>query len=321
MLKPLKTSLQSLPTPVAGLALGIASLGACLEYTLPLQGAGQNTGALIAVVLLLALTVKFCCYPALLAQDLRHAVIGSVLPTYAMGWMIVAKALSLMWLLGGQILWLLAITVHVCLLGIFIWHRSRDFRLEHMVPAWFVPPVGIIAADVAFPGGTLAPLALILLKFGMASYAVMLPLMLFRFMFRGEIPDSAKPTIAIMAAPASLCLAGYLSVTPQPSLLLCATLLGIALSMTLMIYLALLRLMRLPFTPGFAAFTFPMVIGAIALYKLAHALAVYPAAQEYVSQLMYLADIEVAVATAVVGYVALRFALYGLPRVRQPVDA
>ncbi|WP_312885041.1 SLAC1 family transporter [Candidatus Sodalis endolongispinus] len=149
----------------------------------------------------------------------------------------------------------------------------------------------------------------------------MLPLMLYSFMFRGEIPDSAKPTIAIMAAPASLCLAGYLSVTPQPSLLLCATLLGVALSMTLMIYLPLLRLMRLPFTPGFAAFTFPMLIGAIALYKLAHALAVYPAAQEYVSQLVYLSDIEVAVATAVVGYVVLRFALYGLPRVRQPVDA
>ncbi|WP_312885040.1 hypothetical protein [Candidatus Sodalis endolongispinus] len=102
MFKPLKTSLHSLPTPVAGLALGIASLGACLEYTLPLQGAGQNTGALIAAVMLLALTVKFCCYPALLAQDLRHAVIGSVLPTYAMGWMIVAKALSLVWLLGGN---------------------------------------------------------------------------------------------------------------------------------------------------------------------------------------------------------------------------
>ncbi|RLR18514.1 hypothetical protein D8L93_00255, partial [Sodalis-like symbiont of Bactericera trigonica] len=85
------------------------------------------------------------------------------------------------------------------------------------------------------------------------------------------------------------------------------------------IYARLRRLYLLPdgdrLTPGFAAFTFfPMAIGATALYKLAHALTFYPAAEEYVCQLTYLADVEVAVAALVVGYVALRFALYGLVR-------
>ncbi|MGL9723185.1 TDT family transporter [Sodalis sp. (in: enterobacteria)] len=321
MSKQLTKSLLRLPTPTAGLALGIASLGACLEYTLPLHGAGQHSGALIATILLLALTAKFCRHPIRLAQDLQHAVIGSVVPTYAMGWMMVAKALAPIWPLGGQGLWLLAVAIHLCFLGIFIWHRSRHFHLAHMVPAWFVPPVGIIAADVAFPGGALAPLAHILLLGGMVSYAVMLPLMLYRFIFHPEIADSAKPIIAIMAAPASLSLAGYLSVTAQPSLLLCAILLGIALLMTLLIYLSLPRLLRLPFTPGFAAFTFPLAIGATALYKLAHSLAAYPMAENYVRQITYLADIEVTIATLVVGYVALRFVLSCLPCVREPADA
>jgi len=81
----------------------------------------------------------------------------------------------------------------------------------------------------------------------MACYGLMLPLMLYRLIFSHEVPDAAKPTIAILAAPASLSLAGYLTVSQDPSLLLVAVLLGIAVLMTGIIYLAFIKLLRLPF--------------------------------------------------------------------------
>ncbi|WP_218586918.1 hypothetical protein [Iodobacter fluviatilis] len=56
--------------------------------------------------------------------------------------------------------------LHMVFLATFIWHRAKDFEIHHMVPSWFVPPVGIIVADVAFPGGQFAALANGLLWFG-----------------------------------------------------------------------------------------------------------------------------------------------------------
>ena len=84
-------------------------------------------------------------------------------------------------------------------------------------------------------------------------------------------------------------------------------LLGIALLMTLAIYFAFWRLLRLQFSPGYAAFTFPMAIGATALYKTAALVAEYPGTESYVAQLRGLAHFELFVATVVIAYV---FILY-----------
>ena len=177
-----------------------------------------------------------------------------------------------------------------------------------------MPPVGIIVADVAFPGGQFAALANALLWFGIVCYGLMLPLMLYRLIFSHEVPDAAKPTIAILAAPASLSLAGYLTVSQDPSLLLVAVLLGIALLMTGIIYLAFIKLLRLPFSPGYAAFTFPLVIGATALFKLAHLVEGFAQGSHYVEQISALAYVELGVATVIVAYVALRYLMFFLPQ-------
>ena len=287
-------------------------MGWCLENLLPLDGRGQTAGAVIAGILLCMLTVRFICHPDTLHRDLKHPVVGSIVPTFAMATMVVSKALGRVFPVTGEILWFLAVGVHLVVLALFIWHRARDWQMNHMVPSWFVPPVGIVVADVTCPGAAYTELALILLAIGLTSYLVMLPLMVYRLVFRSEVPDAAKPTIAIMAAPASLSLAGYLTVVKEPSLLVCAVLLGIALLMTLFTYIALFHLMRLPFTPGYAAFTFPMAIGATALYKMAHLVAGFPQATQYAEQLRMLATGEAVIAALVIAYVSARFCYYYL---------
>ncbi|MTI15707.1 TDT family transporter [Rhodobacteraceae bacterium RKSG542] len=303
--------LAGVPTPMAGLALGIASLGWSLENALPLNGAGQTIGALIASVLLLVLAVKFVSHPKLLMDDLQHPVVGSVAPTFAMATMVISAALARYMPVTGQVLWLAAIAVHMVFLGAFVFHRAKKFAWTHMVPSWFVPPIGIIVADVSFPGGAaLEPLALVLLYFGMAAYAIMLPLMLYRVTFHLKIPNASKPTLAIFAAPASLSLAGYLTVVQEPSPLIIALLGGIAVLMTVFIYLSMIRLLQLPFSPGYAAFTFPLVISATALFKVCAWMSEFGFDAHYVAQLRVLANIELAIATAVVTYVAIRYAQF-----------
>lgn len=299
---------RSLPTPMAGLALGVASLGWCMENALPLHGYGQIVGAIVASCLLGLLVVRFVCHFDTLWNDLKHPVVGSIVPTFAMALMVISKAIGMALPSFSVGLWCFAVAAHLCALCVFVYHRVRDPNMAHMVPSWFIPPVGIIVADVSFPGvPELLPFALVLLTIGMASYAILLPLMLYRLIFLTEVPNAAKPTIAIMAAPASLSLAGYLTVVPNPNLLLCAVLLGIAILMTIAIYFAFWNLLRLQFSPGYAAFTFPMAIGATALYKSSALVANFPGGAEYALQLRTLATIELVIAALVIGYVLVLY--------------
>ena len=304
----MRRSLYLLPTPIAALALAIASLGWAWENIGIFNGLAQAFGAILGGFLLLLIALKFITNPKSLWSDLQHPVVGSVVPTFAMGLMIVSHSLGQLDSFAGDALWFFALILHFCFLVSFVYYRAQNFSLSHMVPSWFVPPVGLVVADVAFSGNeVLRPLAEIILVFGLSAYAILLPLMLYRLIFGTEIPDAAKPTIAILAAPASLSLAGYLTVIESHSPLIVAILLGIAILMTSVIYVSFFHLMRLPFSPGYAAFSFPMVIGASALFKTAEWMISIGVPSHYVDQLTFLADVELIVSTVVVIYVAIHY--------------
>ncbi|WP_375750426.1 TDT family transporter [Vibrio sp. HN007] len=308
MISKVKTRLQTVPTPMAGLALGIASLGWCWENYANLHGYGQWFGAGIASVLLFVLTFKFLLHPKLLQDDLAHPVVGSVVPTFAMAVMVVSNTIGQFYPLAGDAIWVSAVILHAIFLLSFVYHRIDDLQLHHMVPSWFVPPVGIIVAGVSYSGNpALSLVADGALAFGMTAYAVMLPIMIYRFMFSQQVPDSAKPTLAVLAAPASLSMAGYLTVASEPSPLLLSLLFGIAVLMTLIIYLSFFKLLRLPFSPGYAAFTFPVVIGSTALFKLASWMEGVGMSTQYIHQIEWLASLELLIATVVVLYVSVRY--------------
>lgn len=272
---------------------------------------------LIVGAMLLSLLLRFVLHFDTLREDLKHPVIGSVAPTFAMAMMVFSHGVSMYWPLGGTVIWLLAITLHVYFLIKFINHRRREFSLHHMVPSWFVPPVGIAVAAVAWSGAMgdwTHLIAWLCMAFALACYAVMMPLMFYRLMFRETIPEGAQPTIAILAAPASLTLAAYLRVTMDPSPLLVIVMLGLAITMTVIVYGAFLHLLRLPFTPGFAAFTFPMAIGATAIYKVEAAFLNWRVPMSLIEQIDLLAEIELSIATVVIAYVAFRYVLFALSR-------
>jgi tellurite resistance protein TehA-like permease len=301
--------LSRYPTPVGGLALGIASLGLAWERALPGTSFAEVAAA-VAAVLLLLMTLRFALHPDTLARDLANPIVGGVVPTYAMGWMIVSISIHQVSDLLGTAVWLVALGLHVVFLITWARHQARSFQLARMVPSWFVPPVGVIVAAVSYRGpdsGLLHGLALVALYFGMISYAVMLPVMFYRFIFSENVPVAAMPTLGILAAPASLSLVGYLTLVQDPEPLPVILLEGIAVLMTTIVYVAFVRLLALPFTPGFAAYTFPMAIGATAQFTVATQLTEWGSVQDLVDQVHALAMVELWVATAVIAFVCLRF--------------
>lgn len=299
----MSSRLAAFPTPAAGLALGLASLAALWQAEYPAAVGVRAAGALVAAAIVLAVVAKFLNHPRILMTELAHPVVGSVIPTLAMATMVISAS-------AGPLrtpLWLAAVAAHTGFFLVFALHRARDPHLSHMVPSWFVPPIGIVVAVLTVPGEAWRPLAHACLWFGIAAYAAMLPMMLHRLIFRDTVAPPARPTIAIMAAPPNLCLAGYLSFTAEPNLLLVVVLLGLGILMAVVVYIAFTELLRLPFSPGYAAFTFPTVIAANATFKAAAYFETVGIAPEAIAPLRTWGLIELLVATAIVAYVAARY--------------
>ncbi|MGI6656638.1 MAG: TDT family transporter [Desulfobulbus sp.] len=302
---------SSVPTPLAGLALGVAGLGAGLDQALSLpHHFGQYTGGLLALIMLLPVLVKFFARPALLLEELRHPVLGSILPAATMTLMLLAKTLGMVSPRAGEALWVVAVLLHVVLLCLFVFFRARSFSLGQLLPIWMLPVVGLGVATITVPDARYQVLAYGIMLFATFGYLVMLPFVMYRLAAMPPMPDPVQPTIAILAAPASLVLVAYLAVEPNPSQLLVSLILGLAVFMTALVYGALYRQRRLPFTPAFASYTFPLVISASALYALLHQQAETPLVLAYGTPLRVLAGFEMGVAAVVVGYVCVRYILH-----------
>ncbi len=259
--------LEKLPVAVAGLALGTAGLGNVMGTEI--HGALRLFCATIAGIFLILILVKKFTYPKQLWKDISHPVAGSFIPAFDMCLMVIADLLTNYSLALGQTLWYIAIVLHIAFATSFFYHRFRDFNLNHMLPSWFVPPVGIVVACVTGSHMHAQELTHVIFYIGFAIYAIMLPPMFYRLIFGERISEAQLPAFAIMGAPASLCLAGYLTTFPQPNPEIVGILLALSLMMTSLVYISMVRInhFRIRFMPIYASFTFPLAIGATAMLK------------------------------------------------------
>ena len=285
------------PTPFAGVSLGVLGISAFWG--------GLQYGAIIACALLFPILVKFIRQPRCLIDDLRHPTVGSVVPTLAMSMMLISHAIYPIASVFTIILWSLAVCAHIGFFVVFMYCRLRNWRLDHIVPSWFVPPIGIVVACLTVPAQSLMLYAHIILYFGIISYAIMLPTMLYRLSLGGKVEDMRKPTLAVLAAPASLTLAGYLTLITVPNTLLVLMLFSIAIVMTISVYLMLFHMLKLPFSPAYAAFTFPLAISATAMMKMSYWSTQHALFHSYSQYFYTAAIIEGILSTLVIGYVLL----------------
>jgi len=306
--------LATIPTALAGLALAIASLGWSWENAFNFQGKMQIGGALVAGLLLCILLFKFFLTPAELKQDLAHYLKGSMVPTFAMTTMVIANSVNYFNHQVSILLWLTAIIFHLFFLFVFIYYRVQDFKFEQMLPSWFIPPIGVVVATISLPegewGANLVSIANISLLFGLIAYGILLPILLYRCFMHSNLLESEQPTIAIFATPASLILVGYLAVIEEPNYFVVTFLAALAVSMTVFIYYYFNKLLRLPFSPAYAAFTFPLVMGATAMFKMSHFLLVYGSEAWIVGTVQNIAYLELVLASLMVGYVSFRYTGY-----------
>jgi tellurite resistance protein TehA-like permease len=260
---------KHIPTSQASLALGVIGLGQAWALYLPEIGnIIRPFLALLGTCLLLPVILKYVLNFKVFLVDISHPLNGSLMAPTSMALLVLCDYLSLTLPNFAYSLWLVALLLHIMMMVMFFSFQLSNFKLSNIVPSWFLYPVGIISSTLA--GSQLGhplfsqQMAMICITI----YFVMLPLVLYRLVFFGKLPRNARPTLAIMAAPINLTLTAYLVNFGDPDPVLAGALAGIAITMTLLIYLCYINLTRLRFQPSIAAVTFPSVISAIAMFRL-----------------------------------------------------
>lgn len=263
---------KRVPLPLCGVALGFAALGNLLAAYSPYL---KIFCGVLAFVGILFVTCKYLTMPDAFVTDMKNPVTASVSGTYTMALMLLAGYIKPILPAFAMILWYAAIVLHFVLIIYFTLNFILKIKipddLMKVVASYFIVYVGIVVASVTAPAFNNIALGQICFLIGFILYIPLFFYVSFRYIKLGNKKIEAKALACIYAAPASLCVVGYISSFEQKNISfltglylfsLVIYLLGLFVAADLFANFAENR--EFKFYPSIAGITFPFVISAIA---------------------------------------------------------
>lgn len=308
--------LKRVPLPLCGVALGLAALGNLLAAYSPYL---KILCGVLAFVGILFVTCKYLTMSDAFVTDMKNPVTASVSGTYTMTLMLLAGYIKPILPVFAMILWYVAIVLHFVLIIYFTLNFILKIKipddLMKVVASYFIVYVGIVVASVTAPAFNNIALGKICFWIGFILYIPLFFYVSFRYIKLGNKKIEAKALACIYAAPASLCVAGYISSFEQKNI---AFLTGLYL-FSLLIYLLGLFVVadlfanfannkEFKFYPSIAGITFPFVISAIAAKQFNAVLTKMDIQNGIRPILPLIVNIEIIIAIAGVAFAAICFA-------------
>ena len=257
--------IKNLPTPIAGLALGSAALGNLLQ---PYSSSLQLLFNILSLTIIVLLTIKFVLEFDKLKKEIENPVIATVLATYPMSIMLLASFSKKYIGLLSIPVWIIGIFLDFCVVcyAIYIF-IIKERHISKIYPTWFITFVGPAVVTGTAINYNLETLGLIYFYFSYINYLVLLPFVLYRVYKYKHYKDGDYPTITVFSAPGGLLLASYMIGITQKSNVILAILIPLTILLFIFVLIQLPYLLKRKFYPSFSAFTFPLVICAIAFQK------------------------------------------------------
>lgn len=308
--------LKRVPLPLCGVALGLAALGNLLAAYSPYL---KILCGVLAFVGILFVTCKYLTMSDAFVTDMKNPVTASVSGTYTMALMLLAGYIKPILPVFAMILWYVAIVLHFVLIVYFTLNFILKIKipddLMKVVASYFIVYVGIVVASVTAPAFNNIALGKICFWIGFILYIPLFFYVSFRYIKLGNKKIEAKALACIYAAPASLCVAGYISSFEQKNI---TFLTGLYL-FSLLIYLFGLFVVadlfanfannkEFKFYPSIAGITFPFVISAIAAKQFNAVLTKMDIQNGIRPILPLIVKIELIIAIAGVAFAAICFA-------------
>lgn len=307
---------KRVPLPLCGVALGFAALGNLLAAYSPYL---KIFCGVLAFVGILFVTCKYLIMPDAFVTDMKNPVTASVSGTYTMALMLLAGYIKPILPAFAMILWYVAIVLHFVLIVYFTLNFILKIKLPDdlmkVVASYFIVYVGIVVASVTAPAFNNIALGQICFWIGFVLYIPLFFYVSFRYIKLGNKKIEAKALACIYAAPASLCVAGYISSFEQKNISfltglylfsLLIYLLGLFVAADLFANFAENR--EFKFYPSIAGITFPFVISAIAAKQYNAVLTKMDIQSGIRSVMPLIVNIELIIAIVGVVFAALCFA-------------
>lgn len=292
---------KKLPVPIVGLMLALAATG---NLVLSYGSIYRNIFGILAGVILILMLVKFVLYPKGVSKALDNPVVLSVFPTFSMGIMLLATYLKPLSFSVGYSVWIIGLLLHGILIIYFTKKHIFSYSIKKVFPSWFIVYVGIVVGSVTAPAFDMINVGQALFWFGFISYLLLLPIVIKRVFSVKEMPEPTLPTLVIFSAPASLCLAGYMSSFQDKNMFIVWTLVALSQFTLVCVLFKLPSLLKLKFYPSYSAFTFPIVISAISI-KLTNGFLMNTG--KSIPLLKYVIKFEELLAVGIVIYVLIRY--------------
>ena len=258
----MEKKIKKVPIPMAGLMLGLAALGNLVQSYGDIY---RNILGIISGVLLLLLIAKIAVDPEGTKKNMNNAVIASASAPLPMGIILLATYIKPYQPSFSYVVWIIGLILNALLILYFTKKYVFNFDIKNVFPSWFVLYVGIVIGSVTAPAYNKIIVGQYLFWFGFVCYLILFPIILYRIIEIKGIPEPALPTVGIFAAPASLCLVGYINSFQDKNMIIVGFLAALSLIMYISVLLQMPKLLKLPFYPSISCYTFPFVISGIAI--------------------------------------------------------
>jgi C4-dicarboxylate transporter/malic acid transport protein len=166
-------------------------------------------------ILLIPWTLRWLLYRKNALADLEHPILSNFYATIAVAMLVLASNFIVIGknMLAGEIFWFVGaiLTIFFGIVTPFIMFKGEHVIIEHINPAWFIPPVGLIAIPIAGSliinqyTGFIKEFILFLNYFGWGAgfffYVALFAICLNRFILHRPLPNTLAPTVWMNLGP------------------------------------------------------------------------------------------------------------------------
>ena len=298
--------IENMPVPILPTMVGAATLSnvyLTLGYTWI-----RHLVMISATIILLAYSVKIVKYFSTVKKEYSNTVPASLYAGFTMITMILGSYYFEYNQTIGKSIWFIGLILHAIHILVFTYRNViKGINMDTFLPSWFVTYNGIMVSTVV--GGVMnEPLICkIVVYYGIGVFALIIPFMVYR-LIKHPIKDAVYHTQAIVLAPSSLCVVGYLNfIKENQNAALLYTLYACVLLALIFILYKLPKFFSYSFTPGFAGLTFPMAIGIVASIKMS-AFVTAQGNEVLGNIIKEISGIQIVVTTVIIGFVLYNFA-------------
>ncbi len=216
-------------------------------------------------------------------SDLNDPIISNFYATIAIAMLVLSADFIVIGknLFVGEIFWFAGalLTIFFGILTPYIMFKGEHVKVDHINPAWFIPPVGLIVIPIA--GSSIVPhfsgifkeFVIFLNYFGWGAgffiYLALLAICMYRFILHHPLPSTLAPTIWINLGPIGAGTVALVNLIKnsafvtikEPFFVFGFLFWGLGIWWTLMaIFMTLhyIKRLRLPYAMSWWAFTFPL---------------------------------------------------------------